>query len=226
MPAKGPTAEAAAKRQEARAAARSKREEALRRKKAAERKRRLRNMGILGIAVVVIAAAVTYGVFHSRANKHAFTTLSAAAGCTGVQDTDPGLKTLSHAHLGVTQTVTYSTSPPTGGAHNPEPLTSGVYGALSTDPGTNPNIYQAVHSLEHGYVIAWYKNSSDLPALNTLAAANTFKFIVTAYPTLPTGTVGLTAWGRLQYCDKLNTDQIQHFIDQYRLKSASEPNAA
>jgi hypothetical protein len=50
--------------------------------------------------------------------------------------------------------------------------------------------------------------------------------IVASYPQLPTGTVGLTAWGRLQTCQKANTAQIAQFIKLYRLKTASEPQAA
>jgi len=30
-----------------------------------------------------------------------------------------------------------------------------VYAELSADPNVSPNIYQAVHSMEHGYVVVW-----------------------------------------------------------------------
>jgi hypothetical protein len=96
----------------------------------------------------------------------------------------------------------------------------------STDPNAYPNIYQAVHSMEPGYVVVWYKGLSSQQVDSLGQFGNDFKVIVASYPQLPTGTVGLTAWGRLQTCQKANTAQIAQFIKLYRLKTASEPQAA
>jgi hypothetical protein len=232
VPAKGPTAEAAAKREEAKTAARERRIEAQKRKQAAERKRKLRNSAIyagIGVVLVVVIALL----FLSRHSTQAFATLSKAAGCTDVQDTTTLAHTTERTHLTPAQinagvTVTYSTSPPSGGPHHPSPLPKGVYGPLSTNPKDNPNLYQAVHSLEHGYVDIWYGNGLSSDQIASLRSfADQDKVLVISYPNLPNGqSVAMTTWGHLQSCGKVNTSEIQAYIDQYKLKGAPEPGAA
>jgi hypothetical protein len=233
VPAKGPTAEAAAKREEARTAARERRIEAQKRKQAAERRRKVRRSAIYaGIAAVVVVGLV-FAFLSSRHSTPAFATLSKAAGCTDVQDTTSLAGTASRTHLTSDQinagvTVTYSTSPPSGGAHHPSPLPKGVYGPLSTNPKDNPNLYEAVHSLEHGYVDIWYGNGLSSDQVASLRSfADQDKVLVISYPNLPSGkSVAMSTWGRLQSCDKVNTDQIQAYIDDYKLKTAPEPASA
>ena len=233
VPAKGPTAEAAARREEARAAARERRLEAQKRQKAAQRKRKVRNWAIYGGIAVAVVALTALAVVSSRHSTQAFTSLSKAAGCTDVQDTTTLAHTTERTHLTDAQinsgvTLTYSTSPPSGGPHHPVPLPKGVYGPLSTNPKDTPNLYQAVHSLEHGYVDIWYGNGLSTDQINSLRSfANQDKVLVISYPNLPAGkSVAMTTWGRLQSCDRVNTDEIQAYIDQYKLKTAPEPNAA
>ena len=233
VPAKGPTAEAAARREEARTAARERRLEAQKRQKAAERKRKVRNWVIYGGAGAVVVVLIAVAFVSSRHSKQAFATLSAAAGCTGVQDTTKLPGTTDRTHLTDAQissgvTVTYSTSPPSGGMHYPVPLPKGIYGPLSTNPKDNPNLYQAVHSLEHGYVDIWYGNGLSTDQINSLRSfADQDKVLVISYPNLPAGkSVAMTTWGRMQSCDKVNTAEIQAYIDQNKLKTAPEPNAA
>lgn len=232
-PAKGPTAESAAKREEARAAAKERRLEAQRRQKAAERKRQVRNWSIIGVAVIVVALLIGVGVVHSKDSKKAFATLSAAAGCGTVQDTTTLAGTTVRTHMTTQEitsgvTVTYSTSPPSGGKHYPVPLPKGVYGALPTDPRQNPNLYQAVHSLEHGYVDIWYGpnlSSDQIASLSSFAKQD--KVLVISYPNLVSGkAVAMTTWGRYMACNQLNTKQIQAYIDRYKLLTGPEPNAA
>jgi hypothetical protein len=233
VPAKGPTADAAAKREEARTAARERRMEAQKRKKAAERRRKLRNNAIYAGIGVVLVVVIVLAFLSSRHSTQAFAALSKAAGCTDVQDTTSLAGTTSRTHLTDAQinsgvTVTYSTSPPSGGTHHPSPLPKGVYGPLSTNPKDNPNLYEAVHSLEHGYVDIWYGNglsSDQIAALRSFADQD--KVLVISYPNLPSGkSVAMSTWGRLQSCDKVNTGEIQAYIDQYKLKTAPEPAAA
>ena len=233
VPAKGPTAEAAARREEARTAARERRLEAQKRQKAAERKRKVRNWALYGGIAVLVLVGIAFAVVSSRHSTQAFATLSRAAGCTDVEDTTKLAGTTDRTHLTDAQissgvTVTYSTSPPSGGTHYPSPLPKGVYGPLSTNPKENPNLYEAVHSLEHGYVDIWYGNGLSTDQVNSLKSfADQDKVLVISYPNLPAGkSVAMTTWGRLQSCDKVDTDEIQAYIDQYKLKTAPEPSAA
>jgi hypothetical protein len=232
VPAKGPTAEAAAKREEARTAARERRIEAQKRKKAAERKRKLRNSAIYAGIAVLVVVGIAFAFLSSRHSKQAFATLSKAAGCTDVQDTTSLAGTTSRTHLTPEQinagvTVTYTTSPPSGGPHHPSPLPKGVYGPLSTNPKDPNNLYRAVHSLEHGYVDIWYGNGLSNDQIASLRSfADQDKVLVISYPNLPSGkSVARSTWGRLQSCDKVNTNQVQAYIDQYKLKTAPEPAA-
>jgi len=222
IPAKGPRPEASARRQQERAAVLEQRRAEKQRKEALERRRRIRKVAILVLAGLVVVGAIVFNRLNAVAARRAFQDLSAAAGCSSVQNTD---NNLSHAHLTTGQKATYTTSPPTGGAHNPTPLPAGVYAELSADPNVSPNIYQAVHSMEHGYVVVWYKGLSSQQVDSLGQFGNDFKVIVAPYPQLPTGAVGLTAWGRLQTCQKVSTAQIAQFIKLYRLKTASEPQA-
>ena len=229
VPAKGPTAESAARREEARAAAREKRIAAQRARKAEERKRKMRTAGIAAVAGVVVIVLIVFAVMQSGHPAQQFKTLSAAAGCTSVQDTTSLPGTSDRTHLTTAQinsgvTVTYSTSPPSGGEHYPVPLPKGVYGPLSTNPKDNPNLYMAVHSLEHGYVDIWYKSASDLPTLQSFASQD--KVLVISYPNLPQGSVAMSVWGHLQSCNSINSQQIQSFIDSYKIKYGPEPSAA
>jgi hypothetical protein len=233
VPAKGPTAEAAARREEARAAARERRLEAQKRQKVAERKRKVRNWALYGGIAVLVLVGIAVAVVSSRHSTQAFATLSRAAGCTDVEDTTKLAGTTDRTHLTDAQissgvTVTYSTSPPSGGTHYPSPMPKGVYGPLSANPKENPNLYEAVHSLEHGYVDIWYGNGLSTDQVNSLKSfADQDKVLVISYPNLPAGkSVAMTTWGRLQSCDKVNTDEIQAYIDQYKLKTAPEPSAA
>ena len=229
VPAKGPTAESAARREEARAAAREKRIAAQRARKAEERKRKMRTAGVAAVAGVVVIILIVFAVMQSGHSAQQAKTLSAAAGCTSVQDTTNLPGTTDRTHLTTTQinsgvTVTYSTSPPSGGEHYPVPLPKGVYGPLSSNPKDNPNLYMAVHSLEHGYVDIWYKSASDLPTLQPFASQD--KVLVISYPNLPQGAVAMSVWGHLQSCNSINSKQIQSFIDNYKIKFGPEPNAA
>jgi len=230
VPAKGPTAESAAKREEARTAARERRIELQRRKAAAERRRKIRNGAIVGGIAVLAAVGIFLAVQHSKHARAAFATLSKAAGCTDVQATDAA-GPLSRDHMTPQEinagvTVTYSTSPPSGGKHYPNPLPKGVYDTpLSSNPKDQPNLYEAVHSLEHGYVDIWYKGLSTDQLASIRQFADQEKVLVIDYPDLPTGTVGMTTWGRLQTCQTYDPKQVQAYIDQYKLKTGPEPTA-
>ena len=117
----------------------------------------------------------------------------------------------------------YTVDPPAGGDHDPVPAPAGFY-----DTGDVPTDGHLVHSLEHGYVDIWYGNGLSTDQVNSLKSfADQDKVLVISYPNLPAGkSVAMTTWGRLQSCDKVDTDEIQAYIDQYKLKTAPEPSAA
>jgi hypothetical protein len=181
------------------------------------------------IVTVLVIAAVAAAIVGSKlsASKSAdrFDALATSAGCGKVQV----ISGLARNHVDG-QRVKYSTSPPAGGDHYQTPLPAGVYDKPLTTSTANPltatSIYRAVHSLEHGAVIVWYKDlsSSQVDKLkNAYDGAN--KVIVAPYPQLKDGDhVALSAWGRLDYCTKMSTKVIDAFIKRYRsANSAPEP---
>jgi hypothetical protein len=122
-----------------------------------------------------------------------------AAGCgqIGTPDVNP-----SRAHLQSGQSTTYPDTPAVAGAHDPNPL--------PIPPHTYDQPIQetaAVHNLEHGAVIAYYRADGDgalsqdaIQALNDVADASTYS-IAAPYPNLPNGTqLDLLAWNKLLSC--------------------------
>jgi hypothetical protein len=186
------------------------------------RRTKTRQYVIIGLVVVAIVGAfVTRSIVNGQRNK-SFTGITAAAGCGK-------LKTVSVVgghEQGVR--VKYSTSPPAGGPHDQVPLGTGVYTeAFSTDPAKHPSIYQAVHSLEHAYVIVWYNPNLKASEVDALSKAVTGepKVILVPYPDLKsTDKMAMSAWGNLQYCGRPSTRAVEAFIKRFRgASSAPEP---
>jgi hypothetical protein len=110
-------------------------------------------------------------------------------GCTADSRSDPGQK---HVPL-----ATYSVDPPAGGDHDPVPATAGFY-----DATTVPTDGHLVHSLEHGYVVVWYRPgavpAATLDRLRDLADQHRW-VLVAPRPSLPTA-LAATAWHRRVLC--------------------------
>jgi hypothetical protein len=143
-----------------------------------------------------------------------------AAGCSGVQT--PAASAPGGLHLASGQDYTYPDHPATSGYHDPAPL-----------PPT-PRVYitpvretQAVHTLEHGSVIMYYRPSGDggigadvVSALGPVATGNHATYLI-PYSDLPSGTgFALTAWNKLITCPaSITTSQAvtlsQGFVDSF-----------
>jgi hypothetical protein len=111
--------------------------------------------------------------------------------------------------------------PPSGGDHNPIPLTCGYYDQQPPDE-------YAVHSLEHGAVwIAYDPNKispADLATAKQLAKHN--KVLVTPYEGLDSPVV-LVAWEHRLEVPAISDPRVQQFVDAYAgSSSAPEPTAA
>src|SRR5207342_3642762 len=139
---------------------------------------------VLAIVVAVVAVFLTSGGDGTSAAgiPSADTVLSQAAaaedsaGCDAVQETpnyddapgdDPPI---DHEHIGSAPEVgtapdlsTYASIPPASGPHDPTPLTAGIY-------DSPPDVYQTIHSLEHGAVIIWYAPGATGKPLDDLLA--------------------------------------------------------
>jgi len=192
--------------------------------KAVARRGAMRRAAIGGVVGLLVFVAFSY--FTSRAPKS--TPLSAdaqaaatAGGCADL--VSPAASAPGGLHLQPGQAYTYDQHPATSGYHDPTPL-----------PG-QPRVYttpvqetQAVHSLEHGSVIMYYRPTGDtdgLPQpvvdrLGPVAQDNKASYLI-PYPDLPQGTaLAFTAWNKLLTCPaKITADQAatvaQGFITSF-----------
>jgi hypothetical protein len=196
------------------------------RRKAVKRRRRggrLRTYLIVaGIIVLIVAAVVGRQILNSRRTSN-FNELASANGCGRIETTS---RSGEGQHLAEGQTARYDSSPPTHGPHALGALTAGIY----DDPFTNvlgdrPTIYQAVHSLEHGYIIVWHDGlTTEQERTLERRYRDERKVIVVPYPQLRGDTkMALTAWGFKVECEQPNTRVIDSFTDLYReARSAPE----
>lgn len=226
--------------------------EALQRK--AARRKRNRNLGLVLVALAVVAAIVAIVVLQPAGSEasadapedllQAAASAAEAAGCDQVQTiepyggisdpNDPGYVDQIHIGSGDFLTgpklSTYPSIPPTSGPHAPippGPLAAGVY-------DSPPDIYRAIHSLEHGAAIVWYRPGTSQAAIDRLtafygrtiddAAVGQDRVIVAPYDypdeaeagQLPDGVnMALVAWHRLQSCGAVSLPVAFDFTSQY-----------
>jgi len=202
------------------------------------RRRMYRRSGQAAIALVVVGGLI-FLLTRPKAKLNseekgllaqgtAQTTLS-AAGCDAVQTIPPySPDSADRTHIGAAgfetapSLSTYPSVPPASGPHNSTPVTGGVY----AEP---PDIYQTIHSLEHGAAIIWYDPSAPAAELATL---QTFfqktgehdKVVVAPYSypdqgdqgVLPAGKLMvMVAWHHMQTCDSLSLPVAYTFVHSY-----------
>jgi hypothetical protein len=161
-----------------------------------------RKIGLVALIVGIGVGAFLWFVKASAPKAIASSALAAAAsaGCGDV--VSPASSAPGGIHLQPGQDHAYPEEPATSGPHDPTPLPAlpHVY--------TTPVIEtKAVHNLEHGYIVFYYRacGQDALPppvvrALATFANAQV-KVIMAPYPALPSGTsFALTAWNKLWSC--------------------------
>jgi hypothetical protein len=123
-------------------------------------------------------------------------------------------------HNHVPGSISYDTTPPTGGNHSQ--LWADCTGTVYAQPIANEN---AVHMLEHGAVWITY-NATTLPAdqLATLQQLVTGadRLALSPYPGLKAN-VSLQAWGYQLFVDDAHDPRITRFIDALRYNPQTTP---
>jgi Protein of unknown function (DUF3105) len=208
--------------------ARRDRKEQARRYREAERKRAARRASVQRAMIFFAVGLAVLGAFWYFNRAPGVTPLAAevraaadAAGCG--QITVPEGPAPSRDHIAPGASYDYPHHPATAGPHDPSalPIPPHTYTAPITET-------KAVHNLEHGSVIAYYRASGDgalganaLSALDAVADASK-NSIAAPYPQLPDGTqVAFAAWNKLMTCSgPMSADQattvFQGFIDSYQ----------
>ncbi len=148
----------------------------------------------LVVLVAIIAALVIYAAYAS---------FTSSGGVAGVQLFGSPARGHEQGPL------TYETTPPVGGIHNPTWQNCGIY----DQPVANEN---AVHSMEHGAV--WITYSLDLAtdAIDQLrtAAQGRSHVLLSPFEGLPSPVV-LSAWGVQLRLDEASDDRLRQFIGEY-----------
>jgi len=177
--------------------------------------------GVVGLLVFVAFSYITGRAPSATPLSDEAKAAAVAAGCSDLQT--PAASAPGGLHLQEGQPYTYSQHPATSGYHDPTPL-----------PG-QPRVYtapvqetMAVHTLEHGSVIMYYRPTGDPAGLSQqvvdrlapMAQNNKASYLI-PYPDLPDGTaLAFTAWNKLLTCPaKISPDQAatvaQGFIDSF-----------
>jgi hypothetical protein len=209
--------------------ARRERKEQARRNREIQRKRAARRASFRRASTFFVVGLVAIGAFWYFNRAPAVKPLAAevrtvadAAGCGAI--TVPEGSAPSRDHLASGASYDYPNHPATAGPHDPSPLSIPPH--VYTDP--IPHETQAVHNLEHGSVIAYYRadgadalSAKAVTALDAVAEGSK-NSIAAPYAQLPDGTqVAIVAWNKLMSCTgPMSADQattvFQGFIDSYQ----------
>jgi len=118
--------------------------------------------------------------------------------------------------LGAGPNPTYTVNPPSGGDHLSQATRPGVYAGLNVVPDGH-----LVHSLEHGYVILWYR--PDVPVREiTIVRDVRDKYprdvLVVERKDMP-APVAATAWKQRLQCQRADADDLSDFVEKARNKA-------
>jgi hypothetical protein len=176
-------------------------------RKSQQREAWRRRLTVIGATVLVVAVAGGIFLFDQRRAADLEADLTAGS-CETDQRSDP-TRPAGQNHV---PNASYQVEPPAGGDHAPAAARSGVYESDSAPPDG-----QLVHSLEHGYVIAWHSPElaeADRRGLTELEERYPGDLLVVERPGLPTP-VAATAWGQRLLCQAVEPVALSRFVEQY-----------
>ncbi|MBW3537798.1 MAG: DUF3105 domain-containing protein [Actinobacteria bacterium] len=172
---------------------------------ASRRRSRLLRAGVVMLVVAILGALVVWQVASRRATQRNIAAMTAGT-CEYDTESDPGR---AGEHV---SNPSFSVNPPSGGVHTPAVASAGRYNEQNAPPDG-----QAVHSLEHGYVVLWYR--PDLPedqvaVLEQLFENNDEDVLVVPRANMPVP-VAATAWQRRLLCDEVERESLARFISEF-----------
>jgi hypothetical protein len=222
--------------------------EALQQRLAAKRRTR-RIALVVGVVVVAGAIAATTllpsggGIPEPDELLQRATAAAGPAGCGEIQTTpsfEPADNDRSHITTGQVEPLSaYPTIPPASGPHADIPLPAGVYDTL-----TGSELFQSIHSLEHGATIVWYDPAAPAERVASIidffdrrlqdAQVGQDRVIVAPFDfpddpagLLPEGTeMALVAWHRLRTCARIDLAVAYDFTSQYSFPTSSDRDYA
>lgn len=120
-------------------------------------------------------------------------------------------------HIPGNTTATYNTNPPTSGPHYAESANAGIYDKAVPDGNL-------IHSMEHGAVILWYKESTQSGTLGLskdeisklkqiFSSVPVSKKIMVPRESLDDAPIALTSWGYLLKLQTIDEEKIKSFME-------------
>jgi hypothetical protein len=213
--------------------ARKEREARIRRARRRVLLRRLSRVGIVVVVAGLIAGFIYIRSGEDRRIREAAAQAAQRLDCGEAQD----LQDEGNQHLAAGEAPPeYGTNPATSGRHNASPLPPEP--AVYDQPFDVALEAQAVHNLEHGYVIMYYRQDGDgavpQPTVDALAdlANGEDQVLLAPYAELPEGeSLAFAAWTHLQTCPPVTaetTDDVvavaRGFINRFK-DSSDAPEA-
>jgi hypothetical protein len=224
---------------------------------ARKKDQRKRSLGLLAICIVLGLALLAYPLYlvvdDYRTSQQSIADIGADAAAAGCDPVAENAATGNQEHVADGTKVTYAQFPPDSGAHyaSPAPFTKRFYTVED-----RPAVETLVHNLEHGYAIAWYRDTMPADQVDQLKTiSNTFsddaynpseKFIAAPWSEsdgagFPAGkNLVLAHWyadpeaptdtasqkGVRQSCASVSGAVIKDFMAKYPYTDSPEPNAA
>lgn len=165
------------------------------------------------IAVLVIGGFAVGGVNFQRPPDTGSSSGEYVDGVGVEQELMPTGPNGLNVHVPNSQTVEYSTSPPTSGDHWATPASCGFYEDGLPDE-------RIVHNLEHGNIVVSYNLATDgevdqlKDALDNVGLSEIWG-VTRAYDGIPSGTVALAAWGVMDTMEAVDEERIKTFFETY-----------
>jgi hypothetical protein len=177
-------------------------------------------IAIGGVVGVIVLAIIGYAVFAVVRGSRSWE--DKAADIKGIVNYRAQKNAALDSRNHKDGTLTYLTSPPVGGDHNPlwQNCMGDVYDAAIANE-------HAVHSLEHGAVWVTYKQglaADQVAKLQEKVQGRDYMFM-SPIANLDKN-ISLQAWGYQLKVDNADDKRIDQFIQALRLNATLEPNAA
>jgi len=181
-------------------------------------------IAMFGAAGLLALAIVGFGGYSVYKDAHKTPWQDRASGISGIHNylkTNPEWFAVPAAGNHKAGVLTFPTSPPVGGIHNPtwQNCMGDVYTAEVPKE-------QATHSMEHGAVWIAYNPSLPKDQVDKLASKVRNKpfMLMSPYPNLDSP-ISLQAWGYQLKLTNAGDSRIDAFIDALRQNATQEPQA-
>ncbi|WP_051367980.1 DUF3105 domain-containing protein [Hamadaea tsunoensis] len=183
------------------------------------------NFTLITVAVaVLVAIAGAVWFVNAQSGKNTAATPTVTGDYVAKAQTISGIVDRHTEKFGNTHVqgkVTYDTTPPIGGNHNP--IWQNCMGDVYTQPIANEH---AVHSLEHGAI--WITYDPSLPADQVKLLEDRVKGVpytlLSPYPDQGSA-ISLQAWGWQLKVDNAGDSRIDQFINDLRVNASQETGA-